>query len=137
MVTEEPLAHSARTPDSLPQKYQSHIAGTLSTEGVVNGARQRATSMIRYHQDKVSRQAIATAVVDAATFHDLGKLDPLTQKELCGGRGTKLTWDHVDAGVAHLMAHGARMAAWLVRAHHAPGLPSSPFHFTDKRDRRL
>jgi CRISPR-associated endonuclease/helicase Cas3 len=35
-----------------------------------------------------------------------------------------LEWDHIDAGVAHLAAHKARMAAWLVRAHHAPGLPA-------------
>jgi CRISPR-associated endonuclease/helicase Cas3 len=29
------------------------------------------------------------------------------------------------------------MAAWLVRAHHATGLPSQPTHFADKSDRRL
>jgi CRISPR-associated endonuclease/helicase Cas3 len=53
------------------------------------------------------------------------------------GRHAPLGWDHIDAGVAHLRACGASNAAWLVRAHHAPGLPSLPAHFvTDGRKLR-
>ncbi|MBI1867240.1 MAG: CRISPR-associated protein [Methylocystis sp.] len=80
---------------------------------------------------------MADAVADAATFHDLGKLDSEIQQAFHKGRGAALPWDHIDAGVAHLRSCGASMAAWLVRAHHAPGLPSKPIHFSDKRDRRL
>lgn len=40
-----------------------------------------------------------------------------------------MPWDHIDAGVAHLLASGNRMVAWLVRAHHAPGLPCLAKHF--------
>ncbi|HXF52812.1 MAG TPA: DEAD/DEAH box helicase [Hyphomicrobiaceae bacterium] len=65
----------------------------------------------------------------AATFHDLGKLDPDNQAALNQGRGGKLPWDHIDAGVAHLRASGNWMAAWLVRAHHSPGLPCLAKHF--------
>lgn len=65
----------------------------------------------------------------AATFHDLGKLDAENQSGLRQGRTGRMPWDHIDAGVAHLLASGNRMAAWLVRAHHAPGLPCLAKHF--------
>lgn len=93
--------------------------------------------MLRFYRDTAERETIRNAVVDAATFHDLGKLDPEIQAALRQGRGARLDWDHIDAGVAHLRASGADMAAWMVRAHHAPGLPSLPVHFADKDDRHL
>jgi CRISPR-associated endonuclease/helicase Cas3 len=65
----------------------------------------------------------------AATFHDLGKLDAENQSALKQGRAARMPWDHIDAGVAHLLANGNRIAAWLVRAHHAPGLPCLAKHF--------
>lgn len=71
-------------------------------------------------------------MIDAATFHDLGKLDRDVQSALKRGRGARLHWDHIDAGVAHLRNYGANVAAWIVRAHHAPGLPSLPTHFPSK-----
>jgi len=64
------------------------------------------------------------AVVDGTIFHDLGKLEALNQAALRQGRAYQLPVDHVDAGVAHLWQSGAKMAAWIARAHHAPGLPS-------------
>lgn len=94
--------------------------------------------MLLYYGGSIERRSIiAAAIADAGMFHDLGKLDPSTQEELRRGRGAGITWDHVDAGIAHLQAGGAEMAAWLVRAHHAPGLPSRPHHFTRRTDRRL
>ena len=84
---------------------------------------------MRFCSDPVLKTRMIDAVVDAAAFHDLGKLDPENQRALRQGRGAKLPWDHIDAGVAHLRRCGAQIAAWLVRAHHAPGLPSKPFHF--------
>ena len=136
-MTIEPLAHSAREPGLEPQTYRAHIAGTATSEGVIAGARRRADAMLRWYRDTTERETIRNAVVDAATFHDLGKLDPEIQAALHQGRGARLDWDHIDAGVAHLRASGAYMAAWMVRAHHAPGLPSCPFHFTSKHDRHL
>ncbi len=132
-----PLAHSACTAGALPQTYAAHIAGTPQSEGVVAGAGRRAANMLRFHPDSERRGLIAQAIEDAATFHDLGKLDPDVQAALARGRGERLGWDHIDAGVAYLSSCGADMAAWLVRAHHAPGLPSLPAHFTSKHDRRL
>ena len=65
----------------------------------------------------------------AAAFHDLGKLDIDNQRALRSGRDARMPWDHIDAGVAHLGQSGNWMAAWLVRAHHAPGLPCMARHF--------
>jgi len=132
-----PLAHSARQPEAEAQTYHAHIMGTPSSDGVAEGAARRAEAMVRYHRDRSTGAHIAAAVVDAATFHDLGKLDPEIQAALHQGRDARLRWDHIDAGVAHLRAQGAAMAAWMVRAHHAPGLPSRPIHFTSRDDPRL
>jgi CRISPR-associated endonuclease/helicase Cas3 len=85
----------------------------------------------------VTSPDLAETVDAAACFHDLGKLDPDTQAALRKGRDAVLRWDHVDAGVAHLSKRGNLAAAWLVRAHHAPGLPSHAAHFTDPYDRKL
>jgi CRISPR-associated endonuclease/helicase Cas3 len=83
---------------------------------------------------------LLASIEAAATFHDLGKVDPENQAALRRGREGRLKWDHIDAGVAHLSAKGVQdwMAAWLVRAHHAPGLPERAEHFDpDHLGRRL
>src|SRR5262245_29916149 len=78
------------------------------------------------------------AIEAAAGFHDLGKLDEENQKVLQQGRAARLPWDHIDAGVAHFSNLKNWMAAWLVRGHHAPGLPSRPHHFDpDELGRKL
>jgi CRISPR-associated endonuclease/helicase Cas3 len=69
------------------------------------------------------------AIKAAAVFHDLGKLSKKNQQALAKGRGHRLCVDHIDAGVAHLIKCGNQMAAWLVRAHHGPGLPSRAAEF--------
>ena len=124
-----PLAHSPARDGELGDPYERHI------NAVRRGALERAEEMLRYNSS--SQQGLLEAIEDAATFHDLGKIDPDIQKVFRKGRGNKLKWDHIDAGVAHLSAEQDWMAAWLVRAHHAPGLPQKAEHFTEKSDRRL
>ena len=126
----ESLAHSAPTAGAEPQLYKDHVGGTPESDGVVRGAQRRAEAMLRYLRDADVARALVAAVADAATFHDLGKLDPENQAALRQGRGAKLPWDHIDAGVAHLRACKASSAAWVVRGHHAldclPYRPISP-----------
>jgi CRISPR-associated endonuclease/helicase Cas3 len=114
-VTRRPLAHSAPTPDAAPQVYADHVSGVRAR------AMANATALARYSRDT---GALIRIVDDGAQFHDLGKLDADIQAALRRGRGARLAWDHVDAGVAHLLACDAKSSAWLVRAHHSPGLPS-------------
>ena len=118
------LAHSAVKQGGLPQYYSEHIAN------VVERARCYAQEAANFARDMATGKMFVKTVTDAATFHDLGKLDPANQTVLHGSRKGAMPWDHIDAGVAHLMAHGAGSAAWAVRAHHAPGLPSKAEHFS-------
>jgi CRISPR-associated endonuclease/helicase Cas3 len=125
-----PLAHSPPCDGIEGDPYARHV------EAVRRGALARAEVMLRHATDPPS--GLLDAIEAAATFHDLGKLDPDTQAALRKGRGTKLRWDHIDAGVAHLSGRQAWMAAWLIRAHHAPGLPENQEHFNpDNLGRRL
>lgn len=118
-MTKRLLAHSAPASGAEPQDYAAHVAG-VRRRAVANAA-----EVVRYAP---SAGALVSIVDDGAQFHDLGKLDPDIQASLRHGREARLAWDHVDAGVAHLMACGARPSAWLVRAHHSPGLPSQRGH---------
>ncbi len=128
---EGPLAHSAPHEGMRGDPYVRHV------KAVYRGAMERTDDMLRYAGD--APPGLRSAVEAAATFHDLGKLDPDIQAALREGRRSRLRWDHIDAGVAHLSAPAQQnwMAAWLVRAHHAPGLPQKAQHFTEKTDRRL
>lgn len=116
-----PLAHSAPRPGRPPQTYADHVTA------VVAGARRRAEEAVAFCRDPELREHFVAAVVTAATFHDLGKLDEETQQALRDDR--KLFWDHIDAGVAHLIGNLVPASAWLARGHHAPGLPAHAAHF--------
>ena len=125
----EPLAHSPPK-DGMPgDPYARHA------EAVQQGALERAEAMLRHAPNPP--EGLLKAVDTAGIFHDLGKLDPAIQTVFRKGRGNKLKWDHIDAGVSHLSDKQDWMAAWLVRAHHSPGLPEKHEHFTERTDRRL
>jgi CRISPR-associated endonuclease/helicase Cas3 len=111
------LAHSAPTPDRQPHPYGDHVRGAVS------GAHTNAEAVACYIGDPGLAARFLTTVTDGTAYHDLGKLEPENQAALHEGRNGRMRWDHVDAGVAHLMGCGAEAAAWIVRAHHAPGLP--------------
>ena len=125
-----PLAHSPPQVGAEGDPYARHV------EAVRRGARERANAMLRHAMN--SPRGLLEAIDAAAMFHDLGKLDLDTQAVLRKGRGSRLRWDHIDAGVAQLSVVEDWMAAWLVRAHHAPGLPENQEHFNpDNLGRRL
>lgn len=123
------MARSSLEPGRPGQMYGSHVTR------VRTGAIERARAMLRCSGGQLPW--LTQAIEAAAVYHDLGKLDPAIQEALSLGRGARLEWDHVDAGVAHLSAQRNWMAAWLVRAHHRPGLPSNPEHFATSTDRML
>src|SRR3990172_13285185 len=116
-----PLAHSAPGVGAKGDPYARHV------EAVRRGAIERAQALLRHAGNQPA--GFLEAVDAAAMFHDFGKLDSDNQASLRRGRGSRLPWDHIDAGVAHLSSVQDWMAAWLVRAHHAPGLPEKQAHF--------
>lgn len=124
------LAHSPPQAGMLGDPYERHI------HAVKQGARALAQEMLPHASNQLP--GLLEAIETAATFHDLGKLDPDIQAVFRKGRGSRLKWDHIDAGVTHLSSKQDWMAAWLVRAHHAPGLPQKIKHFDpDGLGRRL
>lgn len=126
----EPVAHSPprHDPQCAPQPYRVHVGA------VRGGACERMDAALRYAA--AQRAEMRSAAEDGAVFHDLGKLDEDNQAALASSRSASMRWDHVDAGVAHLLARGSEAAAWLVRAHHAPGLPNGPKQATRTRPLR-
>lgn len=121
-MSAELLAHSApRNDPGRPQPYAEHV------RNVRNGACQRAQVMLAYASQPPP--GLLEAIQAAAVFHDLGKVGKKNQEALTKGRGHRLPVDHVDAGVAHTLSCRNEMAAWLIRAHHSPGLPSRAAEF--------
>ena len=118
---DEPLAHSAAE-GKKSQTYADHIT---QVRGL--GSRHAAEMLAAAGRPW---PAFQHAVDDADAFHDLGKLDDHIQSQLRKGPGASLKCDHVDAGVAHAIASGAVSAAWIIRSHHAPGLPDKAVHFS-------
>jgi CRISPR-associated endonuclease/helicase Cas3 len=117
------FAHSARH-GRPTQSYAEHIAN------VTRGAIARARRMLRYYnagdEGLPSKRALLAVAADAASYHDLGKLDDANQAVLGGRSAIGLPIRHEDAGVAALARQGALEAAGLVAAHHR-GLPKYRF----------
>jgi CRISPR-associated endonuclease/helicase Cas3 len=130
------LAHSAANGQP-PQSYRSHVTG------VVTSAQNNLNEIMRFiPSEKVS--AFQDALVKAATFHDLGKLDEENQAVLMDETThVHLPVEHRDAGVKYLLEQNNRSAATMVYAHHRPGLPNlmeervkaSPFRFSTVKNK--
>ncbi len=60
----------------------------------------------------------------ALMLHDMGKLDESTQQIFRGKSSGRLVIDHLEAGVAIADEMKNELLGWLIRGHHAPGLPS-------------
>lgn len=113
-----PLAHSAKN-GKPSQLYSDHISGVLriareNLEGILSSVAEEKAG--RY-------QAI---LEDAATYHDLGKLNVQNQNVLNGKiKAAHLPVQHRDAGVKYLIGSAReRPSSTLVYAHHRPGLPN-------------
>ncbi len=60
----------------------------------------------------------------ALMLHDMGKLDESIQRIFRGEDSGRLPVDHIEAGVAIADEMKNELLSWLIRGHHAPGLPS-------------
>lgn len=121
MMNNRFVAHSSPKdkPDKSPHLYSDHIR-EVEQHGMEYAERMLAYSAI----SQETKNRLKISLQQALRVHDIGKLEPGNQEVLWGRKNGKLPYDHVDGGVAVALSKGDKFAAWLVRAHHAPGLAS-------------
>ena len=115
------VAHSTPKdkPDREPHYYADHV------REVQRFGMEYARAMLAFATFSQNQSAIYLASIsNALSVHDIGKLEAGNQAVLRGEQTGKLPYDHVDGGVAVARGVEDTLAAWLVRAHHAPGLAS-------------
>ncbi len=114
-------AHSSPSdsPDIGPHLYADHIRA-VEIAGLAY--LDEALRYSSHPEQKV--QELRESLRLALRIHDIGKLEASNQAVLSGKKTGKLEYDHVDGGCALAIKLGDSLAAWLIRAHHAPGLPS-------------
>ncbi len=60
----------------------------------------------------------------ALMLHDMGKLDESIQRIFRNEDSGRLPIDHIEAGVSIAAEMENELLGWLIRGHHAPGLPN-------------
>lgn len=121
-MDKECLAHSAH--DGFPaQTYLNHI------RNVHDDAVRYAKEASAFAENQADGIALVNAVANAASFHDLGKLEEENQAALHAGNHPHLPINHTDAGTALLLQENRMHSALCVMSHHR-GLPDFPKEFS-------
>ena len=114
----EYLAHSAH--DGCPaQTYLNHV------QNVHDDAVRYAKEAAAFAANQEDGMALVGAVENAASLHDLGKLEEENQAALHVGNQPHLPINHTDAGTALLLHEDKMYSAVCVMSHHR-GLPDFP-----------
>lgn len=121
-MDKEYLAHSAH--DGFPaQTYLNHI------QNVHDDAVRYAKEASAFAENRADGIALVNAVANAASFHDLGKLEEENQAALHAGNQPHLPINHTDAGTALLLQENRMHSALCVMSHHR-GLPDFQKEFS-------
>lgn len=81
--------------------------------------------LLRYTSfDSATKLRLLNTYKAAIMLHDMGKLDDENQAVFSGKSKGRLPVDHIDAGIAIANEMLNELLAWVIRGHHAPGLPS-------------
>ncbi len=115
------VAHSvpAEHPEKQPHWYSDHISEVLKF-GIAQVEFLLSFSCLFTNEKEKILQTMTAAIM----LHDMGKLDEENQKILRGAKNGRLPIDHIEAGVAIAASIPNELMGWLIRGHHAPGLPS-------------
>ena len=117
-MDKEYLAHSAH--DGFPaQTYLNHV------QNVHDDAVRYAKEAAAFAANQEDGVALVSAVENAASLHDLGKLEEENQTALHAGNQPHLPINHTDAGTALLLHENRMYSAICVMSHHR-GLPDLP-----------
>lgn len=122
MMSVDFIAHSSPRddPEKPPHLYVDHING-VEKRGLCY-AHELFHYALGLPYEEITK--LCDSLILALRVHDIGKLEPGNQKVLSGKLNGRLPYDHVDGGVAVALNKKDTLAAWLVRAHHSPGLAS-------------
>ena len=117
-MDKEYLAHSAY--DGFPaQTYLNHV------QNVRDAAVRYAKETVAFAANHADGIALVSTVENAASLHDLGKLEEENQVALHTGNQPHLPINHTDAGTALLLHENRMYSAICVMSHHR-GLPDFP-----------
>ncbi len=115
------LAHTPPKDKSelAPHLYSDHVGEMLDYGlSLLDYLLSAATFSDKYKEQL--RQTLKAALM----LHDMGKLDESNQHVFRGEVQGRLSVDHLEAGTAVAAEMGNEFLGWLIRGHHAPGLPS-------------
>ena len=115
-------AHSPpkKHPEREPHAYENHVR-EVTRLGM--GYAEEMLAYAKTPKDQIEQYK--TSLRLALPIHDIGKLESGNQAVLCGNLTGSLSYDHIEAGVTLAAEQQDFLAAWLVRAHHSPGLASN------------
>lgn len=115
------LAHTPPKdkPELEPHRYADHI-GEMLDYGLVLFDYLMTFFMLPELEKNEIRQSFKAALM----LHDMGKLDESIQRIFRGEESGRLPVDHIEVGVAVAEEMKNELLGWLIRGHHAPGLPS-------------
>ena len=115
------LAHTPprEKPEIEAHRYADHVNEVLSYGSDLFNYLLSFSQLVDAEKDDLRRTFEA-----ALMLHDMGKLDEQIQRIFRGQDSGRLPVDHIEAGVAVADDMKNELLGWLIRGHHAPGLPS-------------
>ena len=115
-------AHSP--PEGSPADKPFHLYSDHVAEVLEYGIAQLKYLLSFCSYPKKEQDSLIETVRSSLALHDMGKLDEENQPVLRGEKNSRLPVDHIEAGVAVAASTQNELMGWLIRGHHAPGLPS-------------
>ena len=115
------IAHTPpnNNPDLDAHQYADHIGEVLSYGFALFDYLLSFSTIVNSEKIEL-RQTFKAALM----LHDMGKLDESIQRIFRGEESGRLPVDHIEAGVAIAAKMSNELLSWLIRGHHAPGLPN-------------
>ena len=115
------IAHTPprEKPELEAHRYADHVDEVLSYGLALFDYLLSFSKLVNAEKDDL-RQTFKAVLM----LHDMGKLDESIQRIFRGEDSGRLPVDHIEAGVAVADEMKNELLGWLIRGHHAPGLPS-------------
>lgn len=118
------MSYIAHTPPKDNAKLAPHLYAEHISEALMYGVSLFDYVLSFSELNNKEKEELQKTLTAAIMLHDMGKLDEENQKIFRGDVDGRLPVDHIEAGVAVAADMKNELLGWLIRGHHAPGLPS-------------